>query len=157
MARKFDTKIIVTDQKQIHQGRNRNGGEYTIFQVIAQKESGEPISQDMNLRSFDQLPKNQVIEVEVEEYNSEQYGTSYTVSQKGKRRGSGLAKKVDEMMAALKRLNARLEAVERAVGVAGTQQPASTQPPPAAPQQGPPPTPPPMPSGDGMPGDDIPF
>lgn len=153
---KFTTKIIVTEQKQIHKGRNASGTEYTIWQVIAQKENGQPISQDMNLRSFDQLPKNQVVEVEVETYHSEQYGTSYTVTQKGKRRGTGLAKRVDELFAAMKRLNARLAAVEAIVGTSGAQPQPS-----APPQQAPPPPsqppPPPPPVGDGMPGDDIPF
>lgn len=155
---KHTTKIIVTEQKQIHKGRNRNGGEYTIWQVIAQKPSGEPIPEGMNLRSFDELPKNQVIEVEVEKYTSAQYGTSYTVTQKGKRRGSGLAKRVDELFNGMKRLHARVEVIERHLNLGADQPAVAAQGPPAAPSPAQPPAqPPPAPASDGMPNDDIPF
>jgi hypothetical protein len=152
MADKHTTKIIVTEQKVIHKGQNRTTQrEYTIYQVIAQKETGEPIPEGMNLRSFDELPKNQLIEVEVEKYTSEQYGVSYTVSAEGEAPGQRTRQASGRAVRRMKRLNARLEAVERAVGVGGAQQPAATQPPPAAPPQGPPPSPPPSPVGDGMP------
>lgn len=145
------TEIIVTEQKVIHSG-NKNGRDYTIYQVIATNRNGQLI--DLNLRSFDELPKNQVIKVEVEKYDSEQYGVSYTVTLEGKKKSSGLGKVVDDLKARVKTLEERLAAVERRVtGSAPPQQAPSAQAPPAA-QSAPPPVPP---TTDGVPSDDIPF
>jgi hypothetical protein len=106
------TEIIVTEQKVIHSG-NKNGRDYTIYQVIATNRNGQLI--DLNLRSFDELPKNQVIKVEVEKFDSEQYGVSYTVSLEGKKKSSGLGKVVDGLRDRVSALEARLEAVEKLV------------------------------------------
>jgi hypothetical protein len=143
------TEIIVTEQKVIHSG-NKNGRDYTIYQVIATNRNGQLI--DQNLRSFDELPKNQVIKVDVEKFDSEQYGVSYTVSLEGKKKSGGLGKVVDGLRDRVSALEARLEAVERLVK-GGAQQAPSAQAPPAAQSA----TPPALPTTDGMPSDDIPF
>jgi hypothetical protein len=143
------TEIIVTEQKVIHSG-NKNGRDYTIYQVIATNRNGQLI--DLNLRSFDELPKNQVIKVEVTKFESEQYGVSYTVSLEGKKKSSGLGKVVDGLRDRVSALEARLEAVEKLVKGAPQQAP-SAQAPPAAQSA----TPPALPATDGMPSDDIPF
>jgi hypothetical protein len=141
-------EIIVTEQKVIHKGQS-NGRDYTIYQVIATNRNGQLI--DQNLRSFSELPKNQVVKVEVEKFESEQYGVSYTVSLEGKKKNSGLGKVVDGLRERVSALEARLEAVEKLVK--GAQQAPSAQAPPAAQSA----TPPALPATDGMPSDDIPF
>lgn len=147
-------KIIVKDLKVIHKGRNRQGSEYTIRQVVATTEQGIPIEQ--NLRTFEEnLPKNQPIEVEIEVYNSEQYGTSYTVKRAGAGR-KGLGKKVDALEGEVNQLKVRLAKLEERIKAAA---PAAAQAPQAAPPAQPPPQPPPVaPQSGGLPSDDdIPF
>jgi hypothetical protein len=146
------TEIIVTEQKVIHSG-NKNGRDYTIYQVIATNRNGQLI--DLNLRSFDELPKNQVIKVEVEKYESEQYGVSYTVTLEGKKKSSGLGKVVDDLKARVKTLEERLAAVEQRMNGSAPPQASSVQAPPAAPSPGPPPVQ--QAVGGGIPDDNIPF
>lgn len=140
--------MIVRDMRQIHKGRTQKGAEYIIWQVIATTPEGRSI--DFNLRTFEELPKGEVIEVTVEKFVSEQYGDSYTIKQVGRRSSK------DE----IKELRGRVEALERAV-YAQSQAPPSPSPgappvPPATPPATPPPTTaPPM---GGLPSDeDIPF
>lgn len=121
-------RLIVRDLKRIHSGRTSKGAEYIIWQVIATKPDGTPI--DQNLRTFEELPKNEVIEVTVEPYNSEQYGTSYTLKQVGRRSTR------DE----LKALTERVARLEQAVYNGGAR---AASPQPTPPLAVPPPPPPP--------------
>lgn len=72
-------QIIVTELKQLSSG-TRSGETWTIYQVRATLADGRVI-QDMKLRTFENLPLNQVISVEVEPFNSPKYGQSYTMYQ----------------------------------------------------------------------------
>lgn len=72
-------QIIVTELKKLSSG-TRSGEPWTIYQVRATLADGRVI-QDMKLRTFEDLPRDQVISVEVEPYNSAKYGQSYTLYQ----------------------------------------------------------------------------
>lgn len=72
-------QIIVTELKALSSG-TRNGEPWSIYQVRATLADGRVI-QDMKLRTFENLPTQQVISVEVEPYNSQKYGQSYTLYQ----------------------------------------------------------------------------
>jgi hypothetical protein len=156
-------KIVVREQREIHKG-TRNGRDFIIYQVVATTEGGVPIEQ--NLRSFQQLPKNQLIDVDIEKYESPQSGAvSYTVSTK--KQGSSVGKKVSELEARMDtmarefaKLVKRVEQLEGRGGQNGAAPPSpvAATPPPAAPQ--PTQQPPPLAaegSGGQMPTDDIPF
>lgn len=157
MADPNTRRIVVKEQKEIHKGTNRNGHDYVIYQLVATTEGGVPIEQ--NLRSFQQLPKNQLIEVTVEKYTSQQSGAvSYTVSTK-KKGGDTVGKRIDALERQVKDLTARLQAVEgRARAASSAPSTAAATAPPAASQQNqqqPPAVP--VSSGPQMPSDDIPF
>lgn len=83
-----ETSIIVTECRQVHTGTGRNGKEYRIYEVQATRPDRTPI-ENMKLRSFQELPLGEVLEVNVEKFDSEQYGTSYTISRKGSGGGGG--------------------------------------------------------------------
>jgi hypothetical protein len=72
-------QIIVTELKKLSEG-TRNGTPWVIYQVRATLADGRVI-QDMKLRTFEDLPTSQVISVEVEPFESPQYGKSYTLHQ----------------------------------------------------------------------------
>jgi hypothetical protein len=163
---KFVTKIIVKDTKQLHSGRTKAGGQYTIWQIVATKPDGVPISH--NLRAFGDLPRNEVIEVECELYRSEQYGDSYTVQRKGGSNSSKLAKDVSDLQRRVGELEMRLGELLRderpsAATPPPTPPPSPPPAPPATPPTTPPATPPPAPApapapvGDLPRDDDIPF
>lgn len=141
-------RLIVRELRQIHKGRTKNGAEYIIWQVIATTPEGRSI--DQNLRTFEELPKGEVIECTVERFESQQYGVSFTLKQVGRRHTK------DE----IKELRQRVEALERAVYAAS---PPSTVTPAASPAPLPPPpvangAPSPPPATAGLPSDqDIPF
>lgn len=113
--------LIVKETREISRGRNpRTGSDYTMWQIIATKPDGTPI--DQNLRSFEDLPRGEVLEVSVTPFVSQQWGTSYTIARKDK---SKLHSDVDE-------LKQRIERIEAHLGLG----------PNSSPQQGPPPPPP---------------
>jgi hypothetical protein len=130
------TKIIVRSLKVITSRPN-----FTLHQVLAVKPDGSPIvdsmGQELNLRSFEELPKNRIIDVEVERFDSEKYGVSYTL----KAVNYSLTDRVDE-------LEARIKAMEEKLA----QAPSPSAPPP------PPGTPPPIPeTGSGTTTQEVPF
>lgn len=147
-------RIIVREQKEIHKG-TRHGRDYVIYQVIATTEGGVPIEE--NLRSFQQLPKNQLIEVEIEKFDSPQWGVSYTLSTK-KSGGEAVGKRIGEMERQLAELTKRVVALE---GGRTQTAPAAPAGPPAQRSPGMPevrPQQPPQLPGEGQaPTDDIPF
>lgn len=150
MADKQTTRLIVKELVHIKTGKTNKQVEYTIWQVRATKPDGTPIPQ--NLRTFEELPRNEVIEVTVDTFDSEQYGRSYTLKQVGRKSTR------DE----ISELRKRIEVLEKAVLGGGgppcaapvaapVQQPPPVVPPPAAP-----PSTPSVGTGD-LPPDDIPF
>src|SRR4029077_10696228 len=70
-------RITVTDCTVITQGLGRNNREYTIYEIAARGEDGLEITE--NLRSFEELPLDVLIDVEVETFHSERHGHSYTL------------------------------------------------------------------------------
>lgn len=154
-------RIVVKELKEIHKGTDKRGRDYTIYQLIATTEGGAPITE--NLRSFQQLPKNQVIDVTIDRFEGGNGAVSYTVSTKAKggdavgKRVKELEERLDRQGAELKKLIDRVKRLEGANGAAPAGQAGSPAPqgaPPASPQ------PPPEPSvgpGSQMPTDDIPF
>lgn len=148
------TQIIVKEIKEISSGRRPNSGEhYTMYQLIATKPDGTVI--DLNLRTFDEIPTNEVVDVHVTPFNSERYGTSYTIKPVGK----------TQQQSQLEEVMKRLRVIEERLGI---QAPGT---PPLTPQGAPPVTPPPpvndnavaatppaqQPAPQQQPSDDIPF
>jgi hypothetical protein len=73
-------QLIVTDLKHIKSGHTRTGEPYTLWQVRATGLDGIPIEQ--NLRTFEELPRDIPVTVQVEFFKSDRgYGDSYTLKQ----------------------------------------------------------------------------
>lgn len=139
-----DTQIIVRECNPIKSGTSDGGGTWTMYQLIATKPDGTPIPQ--NLRTFDEQPLHEVIDVAVTPFVSETYGTSYTI----KRRG------VPKSQLEIEDLKRRLEAIEAKLGIQVGGQSLRPPPPPPSPIETPPP-PPPVQPGASRATDDIPF
>jgi hypothetical protein len=156
-AKKFTTKMIVTETRPLHTGRTKSGEEYQIHQIIATKPDGTVIPQSLNLRSFEDLPRNTVIEVEAELFESEKYGNSYTLKQKGGGGGSGtLAQQVKALEQRIAHIEAFLQGRGEFVGTAAPAQAPAAQPAPVQQQAAPPPPPPPVPPPADVPADQGP-
>lgn len=148
-SKSSDRQIIVKQAREITRGRNKTTGEeYVMYQVIATKPDGIPIEQ--NLRTFDELPLNEVLDVTVTPFTSEQWGTSYTLKLKGQ------TKQQKEMV----ELRRRIERIEKQLGISGSVDgppgpppPPSSVPPPVTSQPTTPPPVQPAPRAT----DDIPF
>ncbi len=97
--KKRTRRLIVRELRRIHQGRTTKGAEYTIWQVVATSPDGREIEQ--TLRTFEELPKNQVIEVTVEKHASPEYGVSFTLAQVGKASADDRIKLLEERVARL--------------------------------------------------------
>jgi hypothetical protein len=152
-------QLIVTELKKITSGE-RNGKPYTLSQVRATYPDGRTI-ENMELRTLENPPLNQVLTVEVEKYESPQWGVSYTlwlVGADGKRiskrgsggggggSGSGLGASLDSLRKRFEHLLAWAQGhgyqppAQQANG-SPPEPPVTAPPPTAAPPAGPPPTP----------------
>jgi hypothetical protein len=112
-----------------YQGSN-DKGPYTIYEIAALDENGEPVEQD--LRSFDEFPVDgELHEFEVTPYNHPKHGRSYTLKLPGqggsKSPGARLGPKVDALREDLERqqqqigeLNRRLAELEGRLNAAPT-------------------------------------
>jgi hypothetical protein len=113
--------LIVTELKELTTGTGKSGAPYVLYQVRATYPDGRVIP-DMKLRTFEELPTNEVIKVRIEAHSSEQFGASYTLFQVGggKSAGEALVEKV-------KGLEQRVAHLERALGqpVAGVTSPSA--------------------------------
>jgi hypothetical protein len=125
----FETKIIVKECKVIHSGNQRSGGTYTMYQLIATKPDGAPIP--LNLRSFEDFPLNEVVDVTSTPFVSESYGTSYTIKRKG----------LSDSEREIENLKKRLTAIESKLGITPGGSSAPAVPPPPATGTAPPPLP----------------
>lgn len=96
--------------RQVYSGTNSRGDQYTIYEVDAQNQRGEPINE--KLRSFTSLPIGQEVEVEVTVFNSERHGRSFTLHPKNKRSSQ---EQVNDAAAQIKALTERVERLERTV------------------------------------------
>lgn len=91
MANKKKTQIIVRELKEISTGKTNAGADYTLYQVRATKPDGTEIKG--NLRTFDSgLPIDEVLNVDVEKFTSEQYGESFTITMKKPNQGERIEK-----------------------------------------------------------------
>jgi hypothetical protein len=111
VANKKKTQIIVRELKEISTGQTNAGASYTLYQVRATKPDGTEIPG--NLRTFDSgLPIDEVIDVEVEKFTSEQYGESFTISMKKPNQGERIEKlesRVKEQGQEIETLKAQVE------------------------------------------------
>lgn len=77
-------RLKILDCRQIYQGHNRRGDSFTVYEIkAARAETGQPINE--KLRAFTSLAVGQEIDVNVQVYNSEQWGKSFTLYPKGAR------------------------------------------------------------------------
>lgn len=152
MANKKKTQVIVRELKEISTGTTQAGQAFTLYQVRATKPDGTEIPG--NLRTFDSgLPIDQVINVNVERFTSEQYGVSFTLTMVKPTQGERIDKleqQMKELQSAVESLMAKIEDLKAKV----TPQPQHPVPPPDDPE--------PVAAGhvpaSGAPGDDdIPF
>lgn len=160
MRERFSTRIIAKRLSPIKSGTTGDGTAYTISQVIATKPDGTPIS-DFNLRTFDALPTDCVIEVDCELFKSERFGDSYTVKLKA---GQAQASQgMTQEAADLRDLKLRVDRIENFLSGRGEWAGSAAEPagPPSPPPSGdaPPPPPPEVPLTDAqVSGEaDIPF
>lgn len=147
MPNKKKTQIIVRELKEISTGKTNSGADYTLYQVRATKPDGTEIPG--NLRTFDSgLPIDQPINVNVEKFTSEQYGTSFTITMVKPTQ----AERIEALEAGMKELQSAVETLRAKVET----------------MQAPPPTTPPADNGSepgaltraatgATPDDDIPF
>lgn len=115
-GKSFQTKLTVTSKEVAHQGTSKKGNPFTIWEVFAVDEAGQPV--EHKLRTFEDLPEGELLSVKAEEYVDDRRGTTYTLSTGRPRntnpsRGSegGLAQSVDE-------LRARVDLLERQLATA---------------------------------------
>jgi hypothetical protein len=143
-----DTQIIPKQVREISRGNSRTTGEpWVMWQVIATKPDGTPIEKNgepLNLRTFDELPLNEVVNVTVTPFTSEQFGTSYTLKIKGQTKQQ---KEMAELRERVRRIEERLGLSSEVAGAPKPPPPPSTATPPM----------PPAPAQSAAGGDDIPF
>lgn len=151
--KKPSRRLIVRELRKIHTGQTSTGARYTIWQVVATTPDGRAI--DQTLRTFEELPRNVVIEVTVEKHTSVEYGVSYTLAQVEKVSAEERMKLLEDRV---KRLEGHI------YGSGDTHAPQLQSAPPAPPPPAPPPTPPPpavpyssVPAQRPLAPDDIPF
>jgi hypothetical protein len=88
-----DIRIKVLSCRLAYNG-NKNGTEFSIYEIEACKPDGTPINE--SLRAFSSLPLGQEVDVTVTPYNSEKYGRSFTLAPKG-RKSSNFGEAVNEL------------------------------------------------------------
>lgn len=79
-----------------------------MYEVYAVTEEGEPVQED--LRSFQELDLNKLVEYEITPYHDPERGTSYTL----KRQPKNTARRVDALEERVDELERRLKALEEA-------------------------------------------
>jgi hypothetical protein len=133
-------KLTITGCKDVYHGTNNKGNDYTIFEVQAVDEHGQPVQE--TLKSFEVLEIGLVADFEVERYDGGQHGVSYTLKRQREKLGPRVQRLEEQVIPILER---RVEHLERTMGVQPTppQPPPAAQPPAQAPpaQQAPPPQP----------------
>lgn len=102
MAGSAKRKLRVTQQEVLS---NLKSGA-TLYKVFAVDEDGSPVEQE--LRSFQELPEGELVEYEISRYDSQDYGTSWTL----KRAPQQTGKRVAELERRVADLESRLEQIE---------------------------------------------
>lgn len=148
--------IIVTGANEIKTGTSSKGGKWTLTGIDATTESGDPI--DLKMKTFDNLPQGQPIEVEIEKQEHDKYGTSYLLKRPKKEgSGNGLGGAVDDLRERVEVLEAKVAALAGGQTPApspGSQTEGKSMTQRRRPADGPPPAAPPA---NAYADDDIPF
>lgn len=101
------TRMTVTACNVAVTAKNARGDTYTIYELTAFKEDGSEINE--KLRSFENLPLDELIEVTVTPYNSEKYGRSFTIAQRNRPNSAQL---IRELKTTVLKLTERVEDLE---------------------------------------------
>lgn len=101
-------KLSVTSCEVTHSGTNKKGEPYSIYEVHAVGEDGQPV--DEPLKSFAELPIGELREYRIETYDHPRYGRSYTLSLP--KAGARLGPKVDQLREDVDDLMRRVKALE---------------------------------------------
>lgn len=104
--------IIVREIKPLSTTRSPHGTEGTLYEVFAVKADGEQITE--KLRTFEDLPLDEEIEVTLKRYDHAKYGVSYTLKRvrEGKSGGGGLKDSVDALRQEFNELRDRVSRLE---------------------------------------------
>lgn len=105
------TRLIVTSCAEVYVGYNSHGDKYVIHEVEATRENGEPINEV--LRSFENLPVGEVLDVNVTPYESTKHGKSFTITRRNKPSSS---QQIKELKSVIETLTERVERLEAKVG-----------------------------------------
>jgi hypothetical protein len=95
-------RLTVTALRELRSGTSSGGRPWVLHQVQARDPAGELIEQ--NLVTFERLPLNELIEVEIKRRDDPKFGVSYSL--KRPRADGGLAGRVEA-------LERRMTAIER--------------------------------------------
>lgn len=82
MAGQGEFTARVTKCNDAYKGKNANGVDYTRYECVIAKETGEVYQQKFN--SFEPLPVGVLVELKWKKFDSDQYGESFTLSLKNK-------------------------------------------------------------------------
>lgn len=93
------TRLRIVSCVAVYTGKNQAGGEFTIHDIEACKETGETIEHKLN--SFEDLPVGEVLDVNVTPYTSAEHGRSFTVSRRGRVSTTAQLKELREMVDSL--------------------------------------------------------
>lgn len=110
----FKRKITVISQTIIStwDSGKGSGKESHLWRVEAVDEQGNPVTEE--LRSFSELELNIPTEYEIEPYDSEKHGRTYTV----KKPRSNTSKRVNELEDQLRGALERIAVIEERIGLA---------------------------------------
>ncbi len=103
-------KLRITSCASVYQGINKRGDDYCIYELSAAKEDGTGV--DQKLRSFEELPVGELLDLTVTPFHSEKHGTSFTLSRKNKPGGGGSSRKVEELTQFVQAIDERLKRLE---------------------------------------------
>lgn len=105
-------KVRILGCAVAHQGTDKRGEEYTLYEIKAAREDGEVIT-DKKLQCFSELPVgDEVLDLIATPFQSEKHGLSFTLSRKGHSGGGGSAKRVSELQGQVTDLVERMQRVE---------------------------------------------
>jgi hypothetical protein len=157
MSERQKRTLIVTSYKAITTFKNQRGDDTTIYGILATNAQGVPLdAKQFPLRAFWEPGTDEIgkpVEYEVEAYQHEKYGLTYTLHRPKGSGGSGLKGSVDKLRAEIKELTGRVEALEaRQGGAPSPSTPPRGSAPPLPPEDEPTPV-----GGKGTSDDDIPF
>jgi hypothetical protein len=96
---RHETRLRITDCYVGYRGKHPNGHSYTIYDIEAERLNGDPVN--AKLRSFEELPVGEELDLHVEQYDGGEHGISYTLSRKG---GSGREQRIKDLEARVARL-----------------------------------------------------